>query len=256
MKFLHAAAALRLAKEASYRDPQSPMSFRLTHVRPEIDGGRGRPTTPSLHSRVRNAILLVPGIVLLLGGYEMPRIAQVGGAVRAVLKDNYISILAAQHMQMALHRLELAETRGDVQPVLADNRNEFMHWLDVENHAIAEGGEPELAHDLEINAKRLFAKIASSPPGSHHDSQFEYLQNHLADLVEMNQNAMYREEAHALSLSRRLTITFAAGLMIALVLGVALSGTLGRAIARPLTDLAERLHGVGDGKTQVRLGPQ
>jgi NtrC-family two-component system sensor histidine kinase KinB len=67
---------------------------------------------------------------------------------------------------------------------------------------------------------------------------------------------MYRDEAHALSLSRKLTITFAAGLMIASVLGIALSGTLGKTIARPLTDLAQRLRGVGEGKTQVRLGPQ
>jgi len=223
---------------------------------PETEAPHLRPASPSLRTRVRNATLLVLGMVLLLGLYEVPRISELGGAVSNVLQRNYISILAGRHMQMALHRVQVAELQGDAHPVLADASNEYNYWMDVENQSLTEVGEGELAHDLQVNAKRLFEKIASSPPGSHHDRQFEYLQNHLTDLVEMNQNAMYRDEAHAFSLSRTLTLTFAAGLLVASVLGVVLSSTLGRAIARPLTELAQRLHGVGEGKTQVRLGPQ
>ena len=223
---------------------------------PETEAPRVRPASPSLRTRVRNATLLVLGMVLLLGFYEVPRISELGGAVSDVLQRNYISILAGRHMQMALHRLQAAELQGDAHPALADDSNEYNYWMDVEIQSLTEVGEGELAHDLQVNAKRLFAQIASSPPGTHHDRQFEYLQNHLTDLVEMNQNAMYRDEARALSLSRRLTLTFAAGLLVASVLGVVLSSTLGRAIARPLTELAQRLHGVGEGKTPVRLGPQ
>jgi two-component system, NtrC family, sensor histidine kinase KinB len=223
---------------------------------PETEAARGRPASPSLRSRVRNATLLVLGMVLLLGLYEVPRISELGGAVSDVLQRNYISILAGRHMQVALHRLQVAELQGDAHSVLPNASHEYNYWMDVEDQSLTEVGEGELAHDLQVNAKRLFEQIANSPPGSHHDRQFEYLQNHVTDLVEMNQNAMYRDEARALSLSRRLTITFAAGLIIASVLGVALSSTLGKTIARPLTDLAQRLRGVGEGKTPVRLGPQ
>ena len=222
----------------------------------ETDAARGRPTSPSLRRRVRNATLLVLGLVLLLGVYEVPRIAELGGAIRAVLRGNYSSILAGRHMQMALHRLQVAELQGDAHPLLADARKEFMYWMDVEDHSLTEVGEPELAHDLRNHGKRLFTKLATSPPGSRHDEQFEYLQDHLTDLVEMNQNAMYREDARAKRLSLRLMVTFGAGLLIASVLGVALSWTLGSAIAWPLSELAQRLHGVGEGKTQVRLGRQ
>ncbi len=195
-------------------------------------------------------------MVLLLGVYEVPRIAELGGAVRAVLQRNYISILAGRHMQMSLHRLQVAELQGDARPLLVPSRNEFMYWLDVENQSLTEVGESELAHDLTNHARRLFAKIATSPPGARHDGQFQYLQDHLTDLVEMNQNAMYRDDARAQRLALRLTVTFGAGLLVASVLGVALSWTLGSAIARPLSEVAQRLHGVGEGKTQVRLGPQ
>jgi len=193
---------------------------------------------------------------VLLGIYEVPHIVELGGAVRAVLQRNYISILAGRHMEMSLHRLQVGELNGDARRLLADARDEFMYWMDVENQSLTEVGESELAHDLHNHAKRLFAKIATSPPGSHHDDQFQYLQNHLTDLVEMNQNAMYRDDALAQRLSLRLTVTFGAGLMLATVLGVFLSSTLAVAISRPLSELAERLHGVGESKAQVRLGPQ
>jgi NtrC-family two-component system sensor histidine kinase KinB len=193
---------------------------------------------------------------VLLGVYEVPRIAELGGAVRAVLQRNYISILAGRHMQMALHRLQTAELQGDVHPLLAAARDEFMYWMDVEDHSLTEVGEPELAHDLHNHAARLFTKLATSPPGSRHDDQFQYLQNHLTDLVEMNQNAMYRDDARAQRLSLRLMVTFGAGLMIATIFGVFLSSTLATAIARPLSELGDRLHGVSEGKAQVRLGPQ
>jgi NtrC-family two-component system sensor histidine kinase KinB len=223
---------------------------------PATDPSPPRSATPSLQSRVRNATLLVLGLFLLLGAYEVPRIANLGGAVRAVLQRNYISILAGRHMQMSLHRLQVAELQGDARPVLADARNEFMYWMDVEQQSVTEVGEPELAHDLNNHARRLFTKIAVSPPGTRHDDRFDYLQSHLTDLIEMNQNAMYRDDALAQKLSLRLTVTFGAGLVIATIVGVFLSATLGQAIARPLSELAERLHGVGGGKTEVRLGPQ
>src|SRR5580658_4637053 len=110
---------------------------------PETEAPRVRPASPSLRTRVRNATLLVLGMVLLLGVYEVPRISELGGAVRAVLERNYISILAGRHMQMSLHRLQVAELQSDPQPLLADARDEFMYWMDVENQSLTEVGESE-----------------------------------------------------------------------------------------------------------------
>ena len=114
----------------------------------ETEGASGEPSRTSLRTRVRNATLLVLGVVFLLGVYEVPRIAELGGAVRAVLQRNYISILAGRHMQMALHRLQVAELQGDPRPLLAGARDEFMYWMDVENQSLTEVGESELANDL------------------------------------------------------------------------------------------------------------
>jgi len=212
--------------------------------------------TPSLRSRIRNATLLVLAMMLLLGLYEIPQIWELGGAVRSVLQNNYISILASRHMQGALRRLQVAELHGDPRPELDSARNEFMYWIDVENHSVTEVGEPELAHDITNHAKRLFAKLATAEPGSRHDDNFDYLNARLTDLIEMNQNAMYHDDARAKTLSLRLMYTFVLGLGLATFLGIALSWTLGSTIARPLSELAESLHGVGERKTQLRLEDQ
>ena len=68
-------------------------------------------------------------MVLLLGVYEVPQISELGKAVSDVLQQNYISILAGRHMQMALHRLQVAELHGDARPVLATDRNEYRRAI-------------------------------------------------------------------------------------------------------------------------------
>ena len=211
---------------------------------------------PSLRSRIRNGTLMVLAMMVLLGLYEIPQIWELGGAVRAVLQNNYISILAGRHMESALRRLQIAELRGDPHPELASSRDEFMYWMDVEDHSLTEVGEAELVHDLHNHAARLFTKIATAEPGSRHDAKFDYIYARLTDLVEMNQNAMYHDDARAKTLSLRLMYTFVLGLAFATILGFALSWTLGTTIARPLSELAESLHRVGERKAQLRLEDQ
>jgi two-component system, NtrC family, sensor histidine kinase KinB len=212
--------------------------------------------TVSLRTRIRGGALGMLVLGIALGLYAMPRILELGQAIREVLNQNYISIQAGMHMRAALHRLQVAELHGDARPALAGSREEFLHWMNIENHSITEVGETELAHDLESRGNRLFAEIAAAPSGSRHEDQFNQLQAHADDLIKMNQAAMFRDDQRARHLSARLVYTFAVGLPLLMVLGIALSWTLGRAIARPLEELAELLRGVSGRKAHMRLAPQ
>jgi len=211
---------------------------------------------PSLRSRIRSATLLLLVLVAGAGAYALPRVFHLGGAIRETLYRNYKSIEAAHHMHAALGVLELAERDGRGAQELARQRERFMHWLDVEEHDFTEIGEPELARDIEQRANRLFDEIASAPPGVRHDREFDELHARLDDLVAMNQAAMFRADSRASRLGTRLTYEFAACLALLLVAGAALSWGLGWALTRPLTELAERLRGISQRHTQVRLGPQ
>ena len=212
--------------------------------------------TPSLRTRIRNVSLLLVVLVIGLGLYALPRVYQLGTSIRETLHRNYVSIEVAQHLHDKLRALQLAERDGHARDALADTRAGFAHWMDIEDHDFTELGEPELAHDIERRGARLFDEIAAAPPGTRHDGEFDGLHARLNDLIAMNEAAMWRADSRAAGLGRRLTYEFAAGLLALLVTGIALSSALGWALARPLTELAERLRGVSQRRAQVRLGPQ
>ncbi len=83
---------------------------------------------------------------------------------------------------------------------LAQSRERFMHWMDIENHDFAKVGEPELAADIERRASRLFAEIATAPAAARHDREFDQLHSRIDDLIGMNRAAMFRADSRAVKL--------------------------------------------------------
>jgi two-component system, NtrC family, sensor histidine kinase KinB len=213
-------------------------------------------SAPSLRTRIRNGTLIMLALIVLLGVYTLPRLYSLGTAIRNTLYRNYLSIESAQHMHAALNRLELAERDGQAQQELPEARDEFMHWMNVENNDFTEVGEPELAHDIQDRADKLFGEVAAAPPGARHDAEYDALNARLNDLIEMNRAAMFRADSRSSRISRRLAYEYTGGLVAVLLFGAALSWGLGYRLARPLSELVDRLRGISQRKTQVRLGPQ
>ena len=212
--------------------------------------------TSSLRSRIRNGTLLLLALVIVLGAYALPRLNSLGGAIRETLYRNYISIEVGQHQHEALRKLERAERDGKGREALPAARSDFMHWMDIEKHDITEVGEPELADDIEARANKLFNEIATAPPGERHDNEFDQLHRRIDDLIALNKAAMFRADSRASKMGTHLTYEVAAGFAVLLLVGAALSIWMGWALSRPLTELAERLRGISQRKTHVRLGPQ
>src|SRR5690348_137851 len=129
-------------------------------------------SAPSLQRRIRNGTLLMLALVVLLGVYTLPRLYALGGAIRATLYRNYVSIEAAQHMHADLTQLQVAEHDRRAKTILPELRQDFTKWVNVENHDFTEQGEPELAADIRGRSEKLFNDIATSQPGSNHDSEF------------------------------------------------------------------------------------
>jgi PAS domain S-box-containing protein len=212
--------------------------------------------TSSLRSRIRNGTLLLLALVIALGAYALPRLNSLGGAIRQTLYRNYISIEVGQNMHEALRTLQLAERDGKGAQALPASRDAFTHWMEIEKHDVTELGEPALVADLERRADKLFRDIATDPPGTRHDAEFDQLNARIDDLIALNKAAMFRADSRATRLGTHLTFEFAAGLAMLLIVGAALSIWLGYTLSRPLTELAERLRGVSQRKTHARIGPQ
>ncbi len=67
---------------------------------------------------------------------------------------------------------------------------------------------------------------------------------------------MFRADSRSVKLGKHLAYEFAGGLVLVLLVGAAVSWGLGWRLSKPLTELAERLRGISQRKSQVRLGPQ
>ena len=154
---------------------------------------------PSLQRRIRNGTLLMLALVVLLGLYTLPRVYRLGGAIRATLYRNYVSIEAAQNMHAALNTLQVAEHDGKAKDVLPAARHDFLQWADVENHDFTEVGEPELAADITRRANKLFDDVAGAPSGAFHDREFAELNGKLDDLIAMNKAAMFRADSRSVT---------------------------------------------------------
>src|SRR5260221_1655958 len=213
-------------------------------------------STPSLQRQIRRGTLLMLALVVLLGIYALPRLCALGGAIRQTLYRNYVSIEAAQHMQATLGELQVAAHDGRAAAALPDARKNFMHWLAVEMNDFTETGEPELAADIQRRGLTLFDDLDKAAPAPDVDHQFAELNGRIDDLIAMNKAAMFRADSRSIKLGKRLTYEFASGLVLVLIVGVAIAWGLGLILGRPLAELADRLRGISQRKSQVRLGPQ
>jgi two-component system, NtrC family, sensor histidine kinase KinB len=213
-------------------------------------------SSPSLRRRIRNGSLLLLLIVIGIAAIALPKVYRLGHAIRTTVYGNYASIEAAHHMHRALDALQFAQQQGALAAALPVHRDTFRYWIQEEFEHTVEVGEAELAADIERRGNRLFQEIAASPLNSAIAVQFSELHSRLDELIRMNRAAMFRADSGASLLSNRLTAEFAAGLIILLVVGIALAGTLAWKISEPLTELAERLRSFSLQRPSLRLGDQ
>ncbi len=211
---------------------------------------------PSLRNRIRNGTLAMLMIAVALVALALPEVQNLGGAIGRTLFRNYLSIEASQHMHAALWNLELAAHDGRVAAVLPASQDEFRHWIRVERNDVTEVGEAALAKEIDDRGKALFAQIESGQSTATQDQEFAALHQQLDRLIEINRNAMFRADSRATQMSDRLTYEFAAGLVLLLVLGSALSWTIAWNLSKPLDELTQRLRGFSLRGPSVRLGPQ
>lgn len=211
---------------------------------------------PSLRNRIRNGSLAMLIIALVLGGLALPQVQHLGGAIRNTLYRNYVSIDASQHMHAALWDLQLAAHDGKAAQVLPRSRDEFDHWIKIEEGDITEVGEEALARDIDRRGHQLFDELAAGGAPGAHDDEFAALHAQLDRLIAINSDAMFRADSRASRMGDRLTYEFVAGLILLLLLGIALSWTLAWNISKPLAELTDRLRSFSLRGPSLRLGKQ
>jgi signal transduction histidine kinase len=228
--------------------------------------------------RLRSKLLLAQlplALALVLVGYVSRRtIANMEHHSQDILKDNYLSVLAAQHMRDhadALGRDAAAQALG-LRPVdaaeWARRRDGFERELRFQESNITEAGEREITERLrkswlEYQAALEVMRRAGSPSGGPAagalakayaalEPSLVAVERATDEVLDVNQDAMVRKSDRARRDAERMNGALLAATLAACLLGLLASTVLTTRLVRPLWVLSQAARRVGQGDLAVR----
>jgi len=227
--------------------------------------------------RVRNKILLGHGIGLVLMTlvicWGIVHLVRLGQASSAILEENYQSILAAESMRNALERQDSAllhalTRTGASSPrkLFQTNESRFLQWQSRANDNITIPEETGILRSLDSLytvfrhvTTTFWTGVTQKEPGlSAHYSDHIHpvvmdLQETIAHLRNLNQEAMYTASDQAQSVARTAIFSTIAVGLIGLVLSIVLSVIVARKITSPLQQFATASQQIAEGNYDVTI---
>jgi NtrC-family two-component system sensor histidine kinase KinB len=214
-------------------------------------------------------ILLLLLALMLLSLFSLQRL---GRATASILRENYRSIIAAEHMIGAIERqdsallLILASYPEEGRTQFTRNLPIFMQWLGREKDNITIEGEAALAQAIEIGylgyveASQPLLSDAQVQRGQagryYHESVlplFLRVRQACEDLRELNQTTMYDSSERARQVAGRATASLLATGTAVILLGLFFSFFLSNLIVRPLARVIEGIRAIGKGEFEVEI---
>ncbi|MBI3799096.1 MAG: HAMP domain-containing protein [Deltaproteobacteria bacterium] len=197
-------------------------------------------------------------------------ISSLGSHSQTILKDNYRSVLAVQRMLEALERLEdsaslflLKAVPDEERQKVAEYRRQFDNELKVQEGNITEHGEEDVTQRLRklwLSHQEKFDHLQqlSDPEEARRfyfaelEPTFHAVKTEAETILAMNQDAMVRKSENVRRIAERLNTITSVAMLGVLLLGLFLSITFTRRLLRPLAELSQATHRIGEGDFTVR----
>jgi signal transduction histidine kinase len=210
-------------------------------------------------------LLVALGVTVIVGSKTTTELAH---SSRRIINENYLSVVAAERMKVAIERLDRAailHISGDQDAPSDDSQSAhalFEEELGVEEHNITEPGEAEAAAQLHLawdGCKRELQTFSALEGARRSDFYFRALSPKFAEvdraadvILDMNQGAMLAKSADAEREARRwnriVLVVGSLGSLLALVASTAWTSRL----LRPLRVLGGVARRIGQGDLAVR----
>jgi len=211
-------------------------------------------------------------LMVLILAWAMFMILRLGRASESILRENYRSIQAVEHMIDAVERqdsavlLYLLGYQEQGLKEFRENEPAFLQWLGRARDNITITGEKEIIDSIEQSylkylkeVANLHLKGASDQPGAvnlYHESilpLFRSTRDTCIKLREINHETMYAASNRAGRLSLQAVLSMAVIGSLAVIIGVIFSLFLSRLISRPVTELKEAALQIAEGNYEVQV---
>ncbi len=225
-----------------------------------------------LRTKILGGYCLILSLMMIVWAVAVVNLYRVGRAGEAILRENQLSVQAAESMINHLERQDSAALLfllGDKQGSLTqfrDNQVEFSQWLGRARDNLTEPGEDRVVADIDAGYRAfmtVFQTMTEAGLDSRKQALAFYYQEFLPQFLqvrqfcfvlrEMNQTAMEKASRHAHRLSVRtiwsMTGVGAASGTVGLVLSILLSGIL----IRPLAAMSRVTEQLAEGDYNVTL---
>ncbi|MDQ1327495.1 MAG: phosphoserine phosphatase RsbU/P [Candidatus Poribacteria bacterium] len=198
------------------------------------------------------------------------------GLGRGILKNNYISILAADNMSTAIERqndaifLIILGFFNEGSKQFKDNEKQFLQWFETEKDYITEEGESQVVKDIDTKYSLYLAQFSMLKNIYHIDRQksirFYYntmlpscqsVSNSCDNLREINQNSLIKIINRARFITTRSVWFMIVICIVAIGMGLGISLILSDLIAKQRIKLFRNRHELfAAAKIQAHLIPQ
>ena len=214
-------------------------------------------------------------LTVLILAWAMFMILRLGQASESILRENYRSIQAAEHMIDAIERqdsavlLYLLGYKEQGLKEFQENEAAFQQWLGRARDNITIPGEKEIVDSLEGNYAQYVKEVyglhlmgAHNPHGAvnlYHEvilPFFRSTRDTCIKLREINHETMYATSNRAGQLSVQAVLSMLVIGTLAVIIGIVFSFFLSRLISRPVTELKEAALQIAEGNYEVQVPPQ
>jgi NtrC-family two-component system sensor histidine kinase KinB len=211
-------------------------------------------------------------LMVLILAWAMFMMLRLGRASESILRENYRSIQAAEHMIDAIERqdsatlLYLLRYKDQGLKEFRENETAFLQWLGRARDNITVPGEKEIIDSIELNYTRYLGEVAnlhlrgaSGQPGGvnlYHESilpVFRSTRDTCIKLREINHETMYAASNRASRLALQAVLSMSVIGSLSIIIGIVFSFFLSRLISRPVTELKKAALQIAEGNYEVQV---
>ena len=223
----------------------------------------------TLRAKLFLAQLPLAASLVVVGFVSRRTVGQLDQNSQNILKDNHLSVLAAQRMRDAAGAMTWAaldHARGRPMPSeseVARMRSVFERELRFQEGNITEAGELEMTQRLRAHWSRfqtVYSRVVAASPDPAEAAFFAELRPTLAalekatnDITDVNQDAMVRKSDAARKSAEQKSGIMVAATFAAFLLGIASSLYLTNRLTRPLSVLSAAVRRLGQGDLEARV---